>query len=363
MDDTLAPPNLFGAAADGSSILLPNCVSGCSTLPPPPAAFDEKEPSAASLNGNAYVVFSSDLSPGTGDAFDIYYAGFAQSASLTALSNCPVNSKNGNTNTSPSVAASGNAVFVAWQDQNGNVSGRMVTPGSGCGTLGTQADNFGSGVGSSTTGAKVAAAGSGWGVVWPQGSTIELQIIGSNGQPSGSPKMVGSGSNPSVAWDGSELAVAWAGSKGIQVQRYQSDGTLASNAMGDATATVNATSGLGSAPTPAIAGGLTTGGNGFFAVSWISASGVQARLINGGSGALTDDSGYLFNTTDGTANDFQVNVNANRNPANPTVAVGGNPGFIAFGWEDHGSTCPTSKTFPGTPCFGVIARRFPLPTN
>jgi hypothetical protein len=370
MDDTLSPPTLFGVTADQSSIYLPNCSAGCSTLPPPPAPFDEKEPSAASVGGDAYVAFSSDLSPGTGDAFDIYFGGFVQSASLTALSNCPVNTKNGHVNTKPSIAASGNSFFVAWQDDTGAVSGRMITPGSGCGKAGAIATDFGSGIGSSSTGPRVAAAGSGWAVVWPNGSTIDVQLFDSSGKPSGSPKNAGSGSNPAIASDGTGFAVAWAGTSGIQVQRYQADGTIASYAMGDAMATVNTTSDLGSAPTPAIAGGLTTAGNGFFVVSWLTSSNVQARLVNGGSGSLGDDSGYLFNTVDGTANDFQVNVNASRSPANPTVAVGGNAGngasFIAFGWEDKGSGCAATTaatSFPGTPCFGIVARRFPVPTD
>jgi hypothetical protein len=354
MDDTLSPTNLYGPTVAESSIYVPNSTT---TFPPTPAADDDKQPSAAALNGHDYVVFSSDF-PTTGDPFDIYFDSFSQS-NLTAdqSSPCPVNSMDGATNTAPSIAASASALYVAWQDSTGNVRGRSITPGGACGTLGTQT-TLGSG-----TNAKVAAAGSGWVVAWQSGSSISMQLIGSTGAPSGSVQTVGSGSNPSVASvppGALSFAVAWAGSSGIQVQRYTSAGVKI--AASDSSIGVNTAKG-DMVATPAIAAGSQA--TGFYVVTWIDSTtgpGVMARLLSATSGLLTDNSGFLFNTIDGSANDFAVNVTTGRSPANPTVAVGG-AGYIAFGWEDHGSSCAMPSTFPGTPCWGIVARRFPVPTE
>jgi hypothetical protein len=364
LDDTLAPTTAYGPTVSESSIFVPNSTSA---FPPMAALDDDKEPSAATVGVVDYVAFSSDV-PTTGDAFDIYFDSFSQS-DLTALQSapCPVNAMNGSTNTAPSIAASGSNLYVAWQDSAGNIRGRLITPGGGCATPGKESVLA---MGSNSL-AKVAAAGSGWVVAWQTGSGVSMALVDAGGTAGSVQTVAGSGSNPSVASapGGSAFAVAWIASSGIQVQRYQSNGTIPSYAMGDAKLVVN-TGSLGSAPAPAIAGGATTTGSPFFVVTWISASGVEARLIDATSGAFADDSGYLFNTIDGTAKDFQVNVAATdsfggRTPgwANPTVAVGGG-GYIAFGWEDRGSSCSTSvATFPGTPCWGIVARRFPLPTD
>jgi hypothetical protein len=358
MDDTLSPTNLYGPTVAESSIYVPNSTT---MFPPMQAADDDKQPSAAAIAGVDYVVFSSDFSTTDSDAFDIYFDSFSQ-MNLTAQqsSPCPVSqgmSTSTYAATAPSVAASGSALYAAWQDSSGNVLGRMITPNGTCGTLGKQA-TLGSG-----TNAKVAAAGSGWVVAWQSGSSISMQLIGSTGAPSGSVQTVDSGSSPSVASvppSAEDFAIAYAGSKGIQVQRYTSAGVKI--AASDSTIGVNtATSDM--VATPAIAGGSQAGG--FYVVTWIDSStgpGVMGRLLSATSGLLTDASGYLFNTIDGSANDFAVNVTTGRSPANPTVAVGG-AGYIAFGWEDHGSSCPMASTFPGTPCWGIVARRFPVPTE
>jgi hypothetical protein len=372
MDETLSPPTQFHLA-DTSSIFVPS--NG--TFPPPASAFDLKQPSAALLGGSYYVAFSSDdPAASTGkDAFDIYYDTFAQSESLAGQGPCPVSSANSHINTLPSIAAgSGSSLYVAWQDDTGGANGRLITTtGSGCGTLGTQTI-LGSGIPtSSSTGPRVAATGSGWVVVWQSGGSVVMDLIDGSGNAAGQ-VTVGSGSNPVVASTttskGTVFAVAWANSSspgGISMQRYDSSG----NALG-ASATINTTAGKDGDVTPAIAGGSQAGG--FYAVSWIdnpstSGAAVRARLVSATAGALGDNSGYFFNTVDGTANDFPVNDSKvdgaarNPNPQNPTVAVGG-AGYIAFGWEDKGATCSmTPSTFPGTPCYGIIGRRFPTPTE
>jgi hypothetical protein len=361
----LTPPTTFYPVADESSIFLPSS----STVPQPPSSNDEKEPSAAAIGSNVYVAFASDQpvsgAPPTPNPFNIYYVPFGLSSTLSGNGSCLVSTtQSGGIQAYPSIAASGGALYVAWTDNSGNVNGALISsPGTGCTAPATPAV-IGSGIPTTgNVGPKVAPTASGWVVVWPSSSGIQMQLISASGAASGTPATVGSGSNPAVASGSSGFAIAWA-TTSIQVQRYDMNG----KAIG-AAGPVSNSSENGAVSTPAIAAGTTSAVGEFYAVSWIAGSGsaatVRARYINGTAGTnLSDDSGYLFSPISGQLkDDFPVSLTTT-SPANPTVAIGGfNSQYIAFGWEDHGTTCMNPSTFPGTPCYGIIARRFPVPVD
>jgi hypothetical protein len=376
LDDTLSPvsASAYNEVAASSSFYVP---SSAGTFPYSASDDLDKEPSVAGLSGNVYVAFSCAHEFGaTTNPFNICLDAFAETSSLPGAGPCLVSTTQSTTVQSyPSIAAGSSALYVAWVDANGSVFGTLLTPGSGCPTAGA-ITSIGSGIPtSSNLGPSVAAAGSGWVVVWPNGTSIEAQLINSDGSMNGINENVGTGSTPSVGAvpGGANFAIAWAGLSGVQVQRYSvSGGGATPMTMGDAKATINSAAG-DTIGTPAIAGGSSAGG--FYAVTWVdepgtSAANVRARYVNATSGDLSDDSGYFFNFVDGLAGDFQVNIPSVDgamgrlpNPTSPVVAVGGASGeFIAFGWEDRGSTCPMPGLPPGgVPCWGIITRRFPVP--
>jgi hypothetical protein len=377
LDDTLSPPSssLFNPVVAASSFYVP---SGGS-FPPSASVNDEKEPSVTGLAGSVYVAFSSDQPVGgssTPNPFNIYLDTFAETTSLSGAGPCLVSTtQTMHVQSYPSIAAGTGALYAAWVDDTGAVFGNMITPsGSGCGTIGTPA-MLGSGIPTSgNVGPKVAAAASGWVVVWENSGSIEVQLINKDGSANGSTTSVGSGSTPAVGSVQAigDFAVVWATTGGVEMLRYLSNGSP----IDGASAVVNTmtTDTVGS---PAIAGGGGSQASGFYAVAWIDEPGttgaaVRARFVSAASGKLTDDSGYLFNNVDGYADDFLVNVpsvdgamNRHPNPTTPVVAVGGAGGqFIAFGWLDQGATCPNPGLAPaGVPCYGIIARRFPVPLD
>jgi hypothetical protein len=363
MDDTLSPPasSLFYMVADESSIFLPSS----SQVPQPPSNNDEKEPSAALVGSNVYVTLASDQPVGGMNAnpFNIFYDSFTLENSLSGNPPCLVSTAQAShINAYPSIAASGGSLYVAWTNEAGTANGALVTPGSGCGTVGT-ATQLGTGIPTSSgVGPKVAATSAGWVVVWPSSGSVAMQLISASGAPMmTSPTMIAPGLNPVVGSTPSgDFAVAWAGTSAIQMQRYTGTGTPIGG-IGSISTTA------GSIATPSIAGSGQAGG--FYAVSWISGgNSVRARYVYASSGDLSNDSGYLFSPIDGQeSHDFQVNVMPSGTPpalANPTLAIGGSSSqYIAFGWENHGSTCSNPSSFPGTPCWGVIARRFQVPVD
>ena len=67
---------------------------------------------------------------------------------------------------------------------------------------------------------------------------------------------------------------------------------------------------------------------------------------------LGGSAGFLFNSVNGQSTEFQASRSSGRERANPVVTAGGSGPFVAIGWED--------KTAPGA---GIVARRFPLPSD
>ena len=67
---------------------------------------------------------------------------------------------------------------------------------------------------------------------------------------------------------------------------------------------------------------------------------------------LGGSAGFLFNNVNGQSTEFQASRTEGRTRANPAVASGGSGPFVAIGWEDKSATGA-----------GIVARRFPLPTE
>jgi hypothetical protein len=370
---SFAPTDFLGPITLAESIYVPNTTN----VFPPIAEMDaHKQPVAVpGPDGVTHVVFAyentadyaivlrsldSQLDPGESTPCGISNGDDGESGSLT----------------SPTAAIStvggAEVLYIAWQDDSGRIFGRTYTPGASgaCGTTGTQSELS---AGGSNSHVSVAGTASGWIATWQSGTQIALRpIAGSTGTPGHSALFIEgsghSGSSPTIAAIASgsnagNYAVAWSdtfegGNPTIYAQRYTSGSSL----IDMAPAQVSVTSGGGGEVTPFIAASTAEGGS--YVVVWVDGGGdqeVRARLLAGSGGSLATPSGsgtgYLVNTIDGMVDDFVVSevypaTMSTRTRVSPTVAVGGT-GFMAFGWADNSSTPP----------FGIIGRRFPLPTQ
>ncbi len=342
MNDDLTPVTTPPALAAGS-ILLPNGP----TFPSLPASREQSRPSAVFLAGRYYVAFDDDNSSAQ-NGLDIHLrsmdTSFVADQAATPLG---INGAGGagepNAQAAPALAAGPkNRLFVAWEDQaQGKIWGRTLTPPS---TLGNQNEV------STTTGnsaVSVAATPTGWVAAWQSGTGIRYRTINEDGTPQGGDDQLsaggGSAEKPRVAAlsDG-RFAIAFSSGGDVFVQRFDAKGV---RVEGDLAGPVNDRITEGVQGSVAIA--TTTVAGGSFVVVWHdgSTNHIRGRMLGGSSG-------FLFNPVDGQASEFQASRTDGRVRANPTVAVGGAGPFVGIAWED--------KTAGGA---GVVARRFPLPTE
>ncbi len=344
MTDDLSP---IGAtefpALNAGSIFLPNDKA---VFPPEPAPRRQQTPQAAALNGKFYVVFEDDT--GTASGIDIHLRSMneALEAEQTATP-LGINGTNGVgepvVQQAPAIAAGPmGRLFVAWENVGtGSIAGRTLTPPA---TLGNQQDIS---TGNANSGVSLAATPTGWVAVWQSGTAVKLRVLNQDGLPQGSDQTVNeSGSvvqRPRVASlaDG-RFAVTWASAGDIFMQRYDAKG---SKIAGDQSVAINDVVKDGEQNTPSIAGTTAVGGS--YVAVWLDAasSNVQGRMLGGSAG-------FLFNNVNGQSTEFQASRSTGRERANPVVTAGGSGPFVAIGWED--------KTSPGA---GIIARRFPLPSE
>lgn len=233
----------------------------------------------------------------------------------------------------PSMAASGNDLFVAWEN-NGTIVGKTVdsalTPGTQK-TLGT---------GTSVT---VAATSNGWVAVWQNGTDIQMSRIDSTGTPGSATKVntAAGATHPGVAAFGANVAVVWVdGGGNVIVQRFDASGTPIA---ADQTNALQSASLGGNQSAPSVAAGTS-----FFVATWVDgASGhVRARFLDGAGG-------YLFNRVTGQSDDFQVSTLDGESRSAPIAVVGGSGPFVAIAWQDDGPGGSSPK--------GIWARRLPLP--
>jgi hypothetical protein len=337
-------------ALAAGSIYLPNGP----TFPAPPAPFAQSAPSAAFLNGKYYVVFQDDTrTVQTGQDIHLRSMDGAlvaeQGATPLGINGGPAGT--GGTSGAgeaaiqggPSVAAGPrDRLFIAWEDTGqGKIAGRTLSPPS---TLGNQNDLS---TGNGNKGVSVAATTTGWVAVWQSGTGIKLRVVNEDGTPQGSEQTVNEGGTaterPRVASlsDG-RFAVTWSAGGDVFVQRYDTKGA---KIAGDQASPVNDVVKDGDQTTPSIAG--TSSVSGSYVVAWLDVGSkhVRARMLGGSTG-------FLFNNVNGQSSEFQASRTEGRTRANPAVAAGGSGPFVAIGWED--------KSAMGA---GIVARRFPLPTE
>ena len=339
MSETFEPVASPPALRAGS-IFLPNG----SGFPPAPSQRNQSLPQAAFLGGKYYVVFQDDDSPSANPGLDIHLRTIddvltsEQGATPFYVNGSQTNGE-ANAQTAPSIAASGNRLFVAWED-GGRIAGRAFTPPA---TVASQQAL------STTTGTskpQVAAVTSGWIVVWQSGTGIQLRAVNADGTASGAEQQVSEGGAafgaPRVASlpDG-RFAIVWSAGGDVFFQRYDNRGN---KIAGDQATPLNDVVTEGDQTQPAIAATSAAGGS--YAIAWNDASTghVRARFTGGSAG-------FLFNNVNGQSTEFQASRDDGRTRASPAVAAGG-AGFVVIGWEDQ-----------STPNPGVVGRRFPLPSE
>jgi hypothetical protein len=352
LDSSLGPTGTHGPAVQSASFFLP---PGTGTgFPPPATANDNENPAAAAFGGKYYVAFDGD-SAGT---FDIHLR--SMDTSLTADQappSCIVNGNGGEPGRQslPAISAGSSVLYVAWQDDQGNISGRTYPPGTPCSAAPGTQQVLSTGTGNAAV--QLAYTGAGWVAVWQSGPSVKMRPIGMDGTPTATEQVVndtthqGTQDHPSIASFGDgRFAIAWNdhGANGpgtVVVQRYDATGAPIAS---DQDTKVNNLTSVNELSPVIVASGAASG---FYVLAWVDSGApnhVRARLLAGTGGATADNSAYLFNTITGQADEFQVSTVDGRPRANPTIAVGGQS-YIAFGWEDKTSDANA----------GIIARRFP----
>ncbi len=328
------------ALAKGSIFL-----SSGAGFPPQAAPLRQSMPQAAFLGGKYWVVFQDDNSQGS-FGLDIHLRSLndvLQSDQGTDPIFVNGTSGEAGIQASPSIAAGKTRLLVVWEDSGaGKIVARTLTPPA---TLGSQNDLS---TGNANSHPSVATTSTGFVTVWKSGTGIRFRALNEDGTPQGTDAAVSEGGadfdRPRVASlpDG-RFAVAWAAGGDIFVQRFDAKGA---KIAGDQDRPINDQVIEGDQVGAVIASTPAAGGS--YVVAWLdTASGhVRARFLGGSSG-------FLFNNVNGQATEFQASRVDGRTRANPAVAVGGSGPFVAIGWEDTGAA----------PNAGIIARRFPLPSE
>ncbi len=326
LDDHMEPYTGQSSCIQMSSFRVPdsNAQVPC---PGQSYALPQFDPTAAVINGTYFIAFE-DAQP-----VAIKIRSFDSNITPLQATAASVSASTNVAQTLPSMAANGNNLFVAWEN-NGTILGRTID--STLATLGTQQT-----LGTGTT-VTVAATPTGWVAAWLNGTDVDMTTISSAGAPGSVTKVnsAAGAASPGIAAFGTSVAVIWADSGGnILVQRYAS-GTAVANDQANA---IQAASLGGNQSNPSIAAGTN-----FFVASWIdNASGhVRARFLDG-------TGGFMFNAVDGQSDDFQASTTDGETRANPVATVGGAGPFVVIAWEDN-TGAPTSFK-------GIWGRRFPLP--
>lgn len=340
MAEDLAALTSPPALAKGSIFL-----SSGGGFPPQPAPLRQSMPQAAFLGGKYWVVFQDDNSPSS-FGLDIHLRSLSDVLqSDQGTDPLVVNGTTGEPGiqAAPSIAAGKTRLLVAWEDSGGGkIVGRTLTPPA---TLGSQNDIS---TGNANSQPSVAPTSNGFVTVWKSGTGIRFRALNEDGTPQGTDAAVSDGGSdfdrPRVASlsDG-RFAVAWSAGGDVFVQRFDEKGA---KIPGDQDRPINDQVNEGAQVSAVIASTPAAGGS--YVVAWVDTTTghVRARFLGGSSG-------FLFNNVNGQSTEFQASRVDGRTRANPAVAVGGSGPFVAIGWEDKGDA----------PNAGIIARRFPLPSE
>ncbi|HNS97580.1 MAG TPA: hypothetical protein PLJ27_17045 [Polyangiaceae bacterium] len=294
------------------------------------------------MSDGSFVVAYEDDRLSTGP--NISFTPISMDASLPRSDEVSINTLGVDASGSPAVAGGPtDRALVAWVDQAGRRIRARIWAVTGW--ISSSETTLSAQEGDSP---RIAGWNEGWVVVWHGRSkqdnddimAVRISQTGEVGAPfSVNTETKDVQQQPDVAaLPTGEVAVVWNSAGRIFLQRFDASGQPIA---GDQSAPVNDDSAMGE--NPAIAASPLAAG--FFAISWQTAAGIRARLI--------DRSGdYLPNAVDGQTGSFLVNrddVNGMR--SHPSVAIGG-AGHIVFAWEDSAADHS-----------GIYARRFPLPVR
>jgi hypothetical protein len=331
LNDSMEPYTGASMCIQSSSFRMPSIMSEA-PCPGQLYAKPQFNPTVAAVNGNYYVAFEDGSSGATAINIRSFDPNLTpQQANAVGVSNFP-----GVAQAAPSMAANGNTLYVAWENQ-GTIFGNTVTVPAL--TVGTQ-QSLGAG-----TLANVAATSTGWVVAFQNASDVDMVTVSSSGT-AGAPAKVNTASgasHPGIAAFGGNVAVVWAdGSGSIRAQRYNGTTPIANdqaNALQDPSLTS-----MQSAPSVAA-------GTNFFVATWVDGTSghIRARFLDGMGG-------YMFNFVNGQSSDFQVSTLNGETRNNPIAVSGGNTmtgPFVAIAWEDNTGAPSSFK--------GIWGRRFPLP--
>ncbi len=323
--DDMRPYTGNGTCIQAASFRIPALTSQI-PCPGQPYALPQFDPTVAAINGTYYIAFED------GGPVAIKIRSYDPNINPLQANPVTLSAATANAQTLPSMAANGNNLFVAWEN-NGTIVGKTID--SGLATPGTQ-QTIGTG-----THVTVAAAGSGWVVAWQNGTDVQMAKIDSTGAASGVTKVssAAGATNPGIAAFGTSVAVIWVdGGGNVLVQRY-ANGTAVANDQSTALQSVSG----GNQSTPSIAAGTN-----FFIATWVDTNSghVRARFLDG-------TGGFMFNAVNGQSSDFQVSTVDGETRANPVAIAGGSGPFVAIAWEDNTGAPGSFK--------GIWGRRFPLP--
>lgn len=325
--DDMEPYTGDGSCIGASSFRVPftNAAVPCPGDGAQSYALPQFDPTTAVINGTYFIAFE-DAQP-----VAVKIRSFDSNVTPLQATAVSVSASTNVAQTLPSMAANGNSLFIAWEN-NGSIVGRTID--STLATLGTQNT-----IGTGTT-VTVAATSSGWVVAWLNGTDVDMATISSSGTAT-APVKVNSNpgaSSPGIAAFGSSVAVVWADSGGnILVQRYNG-GTAIAN---DQATALQDPSLSGGQSNPSVAAGTN-----FFVATWVDGTTghVRARFLDGVGG-------FMFNAVNGQSSDFQASTVDGDTRANPVAVVGGAGPYVMIAWEDDAPSPPK----------GIWGRRFPLP--
>jgi hypothetical protein len=319
--------------------------------PPNAPAKSQRHPALAALGSTTWIAFDDDATA-QNNGRDIRLRGVGADFKTTVdtLINGDAATGESGDQLSPAIAASANALLIAWVDTaTSRVFARTVTPvaGNGAPTLGPIRQISEGGTNSNIS---VARTPTGWIVVWEGGGDIKLRILSDSAVPSGTPVNVNANTDGvqerpslSVAPDGS-FAVSYtdraAGTADVYVQRYNA---AAARVAGDLDAPIHDRSREGDQTDSSVF--ALADGRGYV-VAWADGN---TGTVHGRW--LKREGGGFLDPVTGLDGEFLISSEEKRTRGSVKIVAGGKRGNVFVAWQDASSAGTT----------GIVGRRLPPP--